>query len=123
MSLMNMAKKEGVKDTSDEKEKKKSTADLLLDNFVALQKVLTDVAVKLTNLNEQISNLLKLFEDAAKSFKEGKESEKKLGKGNVSEKLDKLIEQNKIIAQGLSAVEGAVASEKTKPKPLPEFRF
>lgn len=101
--------------------KEKGTADLLLDNFIALQKVLADVSIKLTNLIEQVSSLLKLFESAAKNFKGKKEIEK--GElGNVSEKLNQLAEQNKIIAKGLSLVEEEMAA-KTKPKPLPEFRF
>lgn len=114
-----MAEKEDGKISTIAK-KEKGTANLLLDNFIALQRVLTDVSVKLSSLTEQISQLLKLFESAAKNFKERKEGE--AGAMNkISEKIDSLAEQNKVIAKGLSLVEEDLSKE--KPKPLPEFRF
>lgn len=114
-----MPEKEDVKPSKPAKEK--ITGDLLLENFVALQRVLTDVSVKLTNLTQEISHLLKLFESAAKNFKEKKEFEK-AELWNVSERVNQLVEQNKIIAQGLSLVEEEL-TDKPKPKSLPEFRF
>ena len=45
----------------------KSEADkLMMENFVALQRVLTSTAVKLDSLTDQISKLLDLFEISAK---------------------------------------------------------
>ena len=117
-----MAEKEDSAEKREGKEAGKSTADLLFENFIALQRVLADVSVKLTGLTEQISSLLKLFEASAKSFKEKKEQQKTEIKG-VKEKLDELVEQNRTIAKGMSIVEEEMAAEKSKPKPLPEFRF
>ncbi|MFH0831385.1 MAG: hypothetical protein V1886_00750 [archaeon] len=112
-----------AKGDEENKEKKEdSTADLLIGNFISLQKVLTEVSGKLSTLTEQISNLLKLFESSAKNFKERKEQQKTEVRG-LTEKLNELTEQNKTIARGLSMVEEEMTSEKTKPKPLPEFRF
>src|SRR3989338_8801652 len=116
-----MAEKEDAAKLEGKKEKPESTADLLIDNFVALQKVLADVSVKLASLAEQISSLLKLFEASAKSFKEKKEREKIETRG-ITDKLNELVEQNKTIAKGLSFVEEEMAAEKAKPKPLPEFK-
>ena len=76
----------------------------LIDNFVNLQKVLTNLSVKFENLSDQISKLLQLFEISAKAFveKQGR------GDGNNNgflEKLDTLLEQNKTIARGLTLME------------------
>ncbi|MEM3405984.1 MAG: hypothetical protein QW117_03385 [Candidatus Pacearchaeota archaeon] len=90
------------------KEKKyKKIENLLLENFANLQKVLINTTQKLEDLTLQISKLLQLFELAAKSFI-GKVDEK------VSEiekdreflmKLNALLEQNKLIAKGLTLME------------------
>jgi hypothetical protein len=77
----------------------------LIENFVALQKVQTNLAEKLNNLSTQISQLLKLFESAAKSLSEqpavqicGKDKE-------LLEKLNQLLEQDKVIAKGIVYIE------------------
>ncbi len=74
---------------------------ILVENFVSLQKVMTNLAVKFDNLSNQISRLLELFEISAKTLAEkdysGKEGDKK-----VIEKLDSLLEHNKVIAKGIA---------------------
>ncbi len=71
---------------------------VLIENFVSLQKVMTNLAVKFENLSSQISKLLELFEISAKTLAEkGYSTEDK----KVVEKLDSLLEQNKLIAKGL----------------------
>jgi hypothetical protein len=71
----------------------------LIENFVSLQKVLTNLAVKLDSLSDNITKLLELFEASAKSL-----AEKEAGADNkdIIKKLDNLLEQNKIIAKGLT---------------------
>ena len=96
-----MAKKE-IKKSSPEKTGKVNL--MLLENFTELQKSFTNLAVKLDNLSEQISKLLQLFEFSAKSFAEKLpatvvEIEKDK---EFLEKIDKLIEQNKLVAKSLS---------------------
>jgi len=77
--------------------------DILVENFVALQKVMTNLSLKFDNLASQISKLLELFEISAKSL-----AEKNSGLGGsvknegMIEKLDNLLEQNKVIARGLT---------------------
>ena len=75
----------------------------LLDNFVNLQKVLTNIAIKFDALSDQISKLLQLFEISAKSFAE-KSSESEID-GESLDKLDTLLEQNKTIAKGIMLME------------------
>lgn len=102
-----MAKKNGfaekreIKNNYPKPEKDIGIDRILVENFVSLQKVMTNLAVKLDNLSNQISRLLELFEISAKTLAEkdysGKEDNKR-----VIEKLDALLEHNKIIAKGIA---------------------
>jgi len=109
----------------------------ILENLVQLQKVHTNLAEKFDKLAKEISSLLSLFEITAKNFA------KKLPKGEMEkdkeflEKVDKLLEQNKTIAKGLTLMEERLkervyggAQKETeqmqpsmpfKPRPLPKF--
>ncbi len=110
---------------------KKGAVDLMLENSVMLQKTMVSLVENITKLNEQISNLLGLFEEAAKQFvKAEKTVEKEKGESEEGEdglvnKLDKLLEQNKTIAEALTLLHQNVhePSEGFKPRPLPEYRF
>lgn len=87
-----------VKVKSDDKVEK-----LLVENSIALQKALVNLSVKLDNLSEKISKLLDLFEMSAKSFME-KGGETGKGSGELSKKIDSLLEQNKTLAKGIAMV-------------------
>jgi len=107
-----MAKK-GVskKKTSNSKSKKSSSSkksrsnseDALVENFVALQDVMTNLSERFDNLSKQISKLLELFEVSAKKLMEEDINlgESKEDTKEVIKKLDNLIDQNKTIARGL----------------------
>ena len=85
---------------------------VLIENFVSLQQVMTNLAVKFDNLSNQISKLLELFEISAKALVEkGALGEERTDK-KALEKLDSLLEQNKIIAQGI-----ALLHERNSPEP------
>jgi hypothetical protein len=88
----------------------------LIENFVNMQKVLTNLSVKFDVLSDNISRLLQLFEITAKSFikKNDENGFTKEDKALV-EKLDVLLDQNKTIAKGLTLVE-----EKIRHKIYPE---
>jgi hypothetical protein len=75
----------------------------LIENFVSLQRVMTNLAVKLEDLSSQISKLLELFEISAKAIadKDFSLGDNKIN-NQLSEKLDNLLEQNKIIAKGIT---------------------
>lgn len=80
-----------------------SVDDILIENFVALQKVMTNLSLKFDNLASQISKLLELFEISAKSLAEKNSGLDGKGKNEeMVERLDNLIEQNKVIARGLT---------------------
>jgi len=97
--------------------------EALIENFITLQKVMTNLSVKFDNLSDQIAKLLDLFEISAKAmaeknfeFDDGREIKKAtenragyiLGGELIQEteeltqKLDELLEQNKIIARGFT---------------------
>ncbi len=77
----------------------------LVENFISLQQVMTNLAIKFDNLSNQISKLLELFEISAKVLAEKEPYASSGGEGaskKTLEKLDNLLEQNKVIARGLS---------------------
>lgn len=89
----------GNSSSSDEKVNK-----ILVENFVSLQKVLTNLSVKFESLTKRLDSMIELFEESAKtvvkgemnSIEEAKHTEK------VLNKMDKLFDQNKLIARGLT---------------------
>ena len=95
--------KKGAKSNS----KKLSNQEIqlaLIENFVGVQRVLTNLSVKFDNLSDHISRLLHLFEVSAQSFLRKQEE----GQGDNKDlltKLDTLLDQNKTIAKGLSLIE------------------
>lgn len=78
----------------------------LVENFIALQKVMTNLAIKLDELSTKTGKLLELFEISAKAIAEndlsldGGPSKKVVS--DMSGKLDKLLDQNKVLAKGVS---------------------
>ncbi len=76
----------------------------LIENFVNLQKVLTNLTIKFDGLSDNITKLLELFEISAKSFIRRQE-EGNTGEIDVLRKLDTLLEQNKTVAKGLTLIE------------------
>lgn len=110
---------------------KKEAVQLMLENSVMLQKSMVNLIENITKLNEQISNLIGLFEEAAKQFiKTEKVAKEEKGESEEEEtglvnKLDKLLEQNKTIAEALTLLHQNTRDslDSLKPKPLPEYRF
>ena len=79
--------------------------DKIVENLVALQKINIDMSEKFSKLAKEISSLLVLFELAAKNF--SKHSTGKITEADKEflDKIDKLLEQNKTIAKGLTLME------------------
>ncbi len=78
----------------------------IIHNLVELQKVHTDLSEKFSKLSNQIEQLLTLFEVSARAFAkqaniQGIEKDKEF-----LDKIDKLLDQNKLIAKGLTLMEG-----------------
>ena len=82
---------------------------VLIENFVSLQHVMTNIAIKMDNLSSQISRLLELFEVSARTL-----AEKGMVGGadmRVTAKLDNLIEQNKVLARGIALIHEKESTE------------
>ena len=97
------AKKKTVSRTS--RPRQSHNEKILIENFVSMQKVMTKMAENFDDLSKQISKLLKLFEDSAETLVE-KDIKLQLSENGdqeeVLEKLNRVLEQNKIIAKGLT---------------------
>lgn len=106
-----MAKKAGKRKKTETPKKTTSSKEelekTLMENFVGLQRVLTNLAVKFDALSDQISKLLQLFEISAKSLAEKQPLEPVMERDKgFLKKLDTLLDQNKTIAKGLTLMEG-----------------
>ena len=93
-----------IKKKMGKKESENNIEELLIENFVALQSAFSKMAQKMDNLTGNISRLLDLFEKSAKEFVGNQGTLTKEDKEFI-EKLDKLIDQNKVIAKGLTLMD------------------
>ncbi|MEX2016951.1 MAG: hypothetical protein WD876_00565 [Candidatus Pacearchaeota archaeon] len=75
----------------------------LMENFVSTQRVLVNLSIKVEALTSQISKLLELFEISAKALAEKNfRMSNDMGNEKIVQKIDTLLDQNKIIARGLT---------------------
>lgn len=122
-------KKKTTKKRKSPTTKKTSQSEkILIENFTAMQKVMTTMAEKFDNLSTQMSKLLKLFEDSAETLVE-KDINLQLGENEdheeLLEKLNRVLDQNKIIAKGLTLMHETAVNPNThysltQPKNEPE---
>lgn len=107
------------KTTNKKPAKKKMTArereELLIENFVGLQHAMTNMSIKFGSLSDNISQLLRIFEESAKSFASGGKSDDK----DMLKKIDSLLDQNKTIAKGLVLMEGKLRGRAEEPQMMP----
>ncbi len=115
-----MKKKTSVK-TKPSTSKNANVEKVLIENFISLQKVMTNLAIKFDNLGAQISKLLELFEISAKTLaeKDIKINAKPAEDKKMAEKLDTLLDQNKIIARGLTLLHEPSPEIILPPEPMP----
>ena len=104
--------------------------DEILQNLMELQKVNVNLAQKFESLTEQISNLLALFETTARAFAKQPHMQVTEKDREFLEKIDKLLDQNKTIAKGLTLVEqrmrdkvygGPIVPRQMPPRAPPRF--
>src|SRR3989344_2501624 len=79
--------------------------ETIIHNLVQLQKINADLAEKFDKMHKELVILLGLFETAAKKFAEMPSNQITQKDKDFLEKVDKLLEQNKTIAKGLTLVE------------------
>ncbi|MAG79237.1 hypothetical protein CMI40_02575 [Candidatus Pacearchaeota archaeon] len=81
--------------------KNNNVEKVLIENFISLQRVMTNLSLKFDHLTNQISKLLELFEISAKSLAE-KNMNLEDDNQKINRKIDSLADQNKTIARGLT---------------------
>src|SRR3989344_14129 len=84
---------------------KNKLEDTILHNLIELQKVHTSLAEKFDSLSKQINSLLNLFELSARAFAKQAPMQAIEKDREFLDKIDKLLEQNKTIAKGLTLME------------------
>ena len=97
----------------------------LIDNFINLQKVMTNLAVKFDELSRNIEKLLQLFEISAKSFAEKNlniDDKQRESDTDLLKKLDSLLDQNKTISKGITMMEERIRNRPNSP-PTEGARF
>jgi hypothetical protein len=123
-----------------EKKKKRMTKsekeDLLIENFVGLQKAMTYLSLKFETLSDNLSRFLEVLELSAKNYLT-KESPQDASSSELAKQVNYLIEQNKALAEGLLLIDdtirkksireeldestrGPSSHQKTQSKPLPK---
>lgn len=89
--------------------KNDSIEKILVQNFVSLQEVMTNLSIKFDSLSKGIAQLLGLFEKSASALMEKdllvtdlkKDEKKEKETKEIIEGLNRLLEQNKVLARGL----------------------
>jgi len=122
-----MAKKSTKKKAKKKTTRKKSTSKRpekletrLINNMIELQKVHTDLAEKFDKLSENISHLLALFETSARSFAKQTNIQMNDKDREFLDKIDKLLDQNKTIAKGLTLMEEKMREKVYGPTTQPQ---
>lgn len=114
--------KEAKKQVEQVKEISKLQEELqhkLIENLVVLQKVQVDMAEKFTKLSDQIASLLGLFEMAARSFAGNPANQNSEKDKEFLDKIDKLLDQNKVLAKGMTMMEERLREKVYGSKPNP----
>jgi methyl coenzyme M reductase subunit D len=117
--------KRGTKKTSSTTETKRTATDremehAILRNLVELQKINTNMTEKFDQLAKEMSQLLALFELTARNFaKNAPPTEDYAKDKEFVEKIDKLLDQNKLLAKGLTMMEERMRERMYSPPQQP----
>ncbi len=118
-----MVKKRAKRSTNKSKSHSNKIEVEILENLVGLQRVHVKLADKFESLSDQISELLTLFEQTAKSFAMQPHMQINEKDKEFLDKIDMLLEQNKTIAKGLTLMEEKLRDRLySSPPPHPAAR-
>jgi len=104
------AKKKSSKKKATPRKKDEKVEKILIENFVSLQKVMVDLTSKFDGLTKKIEGLLDLFEDSAKALVKKDFHEEKGEQKELIGKLNSIVDQNKVIAKGLTLMHETAAN-------------
>ncbi|MCX8158823.1 MAG: hypothetical protein N3D20_00820 [Candidatus Pacearchaeota archaeon] len=113
-------------------QKKEDLNATVLENLIQLQKLYADLAENFAKTSQKLDSLINLFESTAKSFASQPQSEENERQKEITNMLNQILEQDKIIAKGITIIEekiGAIPPQSETPpipaspieKPLPKF--
>jgi len=90
--------------------------NLLIENFIGLQKAMTHMSIKFEKLSDNLSRLLEVLELSAKNYlsKGGMKGEES---SELSKEIKFLIDQNKAIAEGLLLIDDTIRKKQPKEEP------
>ncbi len=94
---------------------KKEVIDQLIEHNIALQKKDIELISNVNKLVQKIDRLLNVFEEASKHVMEVGD-DKKIGE--LADKLEELLEQNKNLAKGLVMLERYVRTKSQFESPM-----
>lgn len=94
------------------KEGKEELIKQILETNIALQNKHADLMLELSRLSKQMKELLELFSGAAMAIKKGEDADP------FAERLDKLLDQNQRIANGLLLLEKYIREKQKEPTSL-----
>ena len=99
------------------KELPKTTIDLVIENSIALQKVVTELAFNMKKMSLDVSEMLELFKESTKSLSSEKADEeiKKSDIDELKSRIDELVDQNKVIAKGILLLESSMSPKEKYP--------
>jgi len=90
----------------------KEREEILIENFVGLQKAMTHLSLKFENLSDNISKLLNVFELSAKDYLMNRGKSSPEVDRDLTNKISLLLEQNKSITRVLMNMD-----DKLRPRP------
>lgn len=106
-----MVKKKSVKKTKSLTKAEKD--DLLIENFVSLQKAMTHLSLKFETLSDNLSRFLEVLEKSAKGYLSKASSKDELSP-EISKQVEYLIDQNKALAEGLLLIDDTLRKKDSK---------
>lgn len=106
-----MANKKG--ETKPKRLTKAQKEDLLIENFVGLQKVMTHLSLKFEALADNLSKLLEVLELSARNYLT-REAPKDSSSSELAKQVNYLIDQNKAIAEGLLLIDDTLRKKQSK---------
>jgi hypothetical protein len=97
----------------------KEREDVLIENFVGLQKAMMNLSIKFENLSDNISKLLNVFELSAKDYLANKGKSSPEIDRDLTNKINLLLEQNKSLTRVLMNMDDKLR-QKPEYRPQPQ---
>ncbi len=88
---------------------------ILIDNFIGLQRAMTNLSIRFEHLSENIAKLLTVFEISAKDYLTNKGKSTPGRDQDLLNQINYLIDQNKAISKSIANIDN---QQKSVPQPV-----